>query len=814
MTPVAAPRDQAASSRDAAPRAQSASPTARILQALKSGELKKAWLLSDKLCRSHPYSVDALLLRSAVLAAMGDRPAADADVRKAGDIDPESSSLNRARLKSRQAAERIAAARTLLRKDDRQLRAEGIAALARDGVGCIGLFAASERRLSGYLRWNGDRTLDLHLKTDTGIRIIKVRSDATRKEAGFRQAAQVNIDVGDAASIAFLETPRVKAVFEPTSFHLPPVRKDAAVGGGERDDRLLIIVPVYNDREATRACLDSLFAAEPRPGAWKIVAVDDVSPDKALSEELDGLADSSRITLLRNTLNLGFAGSVNRGLTLRSPGQDALLLNADTIVPRGAIEAMARHARSHPDVATVTPLSNNGEDTSFPLRFRPNPMPAAAEVALLQNAATRANAGRTIELPNGIGFCLYVNGAAADRIGPLSCGFERGYYEDVEFCLRATALGYRNVCATDAYVGHHGERSFGASKRALVVRNHGRLVAAHPDYLAKADAFQRSDPLSEPVARIEEILVRQMSKLDLLLVPRNTPMVLRKAIVADLHPGEDRNLILACVGEVNGQLELRLTGVDNALPQNLTWSAAASRTGENKLLRKLTTLPVERIAALDVDHLPDFVRQYISGHERDLSLFTTEPRAQRRRTDSGRRREKRMTLQDRSRSLVMTRTNDPVAGAALPEIACTRPPQLEARCGILAVVSCSEIDLLRELSERLPRHSSWPSVVVAGRLSPSLEEILRDDVHVAGDIDDDELPAWLGRLGPRAVLFADRRWSCADPRAARWTELPTARFDAVKSEPCFASQDLYIPAEASPASAATVIAAWIADVAR
>ncbi|HLN11046.1 MAG TPA: hypothetical protein VK281_19085, partial [Xanthobacteraceae bacterium] len=82
-----------------------------------------------------------------------------------------------------------------------------------------------------------------------------------------------------------------------------------------------------------------------------------------------------------------------------------------------------------------------------------------------------------------------------DAVGILSEDFDRGYLEDVDFCLRARQLGFRNVCAPSVYVGHAGSKSFGAEKRSLVVRNTDVLRCRYPTYCFEFGAFDLADPL-------------------------------------------------------------------------------------------------------------------------------------------------------------------------------------------------------------------------------------------------------------------------------------------------------------------------------
>jgi GT2 family glycosyltransferase len=160
------------------------------------------------------------------------------------------------------------------------------------------------------------------------------------------------------------------------------------------------------------------------------VVVDDAAPDQRISAYLDDLHQRDAIELLRHRRNLGFAASVNTALKTVSD-EDVCLLNADTIVSPGFLDALSRSAHAAPDIGTATPLSNNGEYTSFPIAFRSNDLPDSAAVARLHRAAATANAGLRIELPNGIGFCLYITNSCLRDVGKLSHRFGRGYYEDV-----------------------------------------------------------------------------------------------------------------------------------------------------------------------------------------------------------------------------------------------------------------------------------------------------------------------------------------------------------------------------------------------
>ena len=64
----------------------------------------------------------------------------------------------------------------------------------------------------------------------------------------------------------------------------------------------------------------------------------------------------------------GARGQLGTDIALRLSDRDVVLLNSDTEVTAGWLDALARCAASSPHVGTITPWSNNAP--------RPNPLPA------------------------------------------------------------------------------------------------------------------------------------------------------------------------------------------------------------------------------------------------------------------------------------------------------------------------------------------------------------------------------------------------------------------------------------------------------
>lgn len=302
------------------------------------------------------------------------------------------------------------------------------------------------------------------------------------------------------ATVAPVAAPAAAPIFAPT---MAPVATPV-------DTPVVIIVPVYRDLALVRACLDSVLASLPlnRVPA-SLLVIDDASPEAALSAWLDAQAAAGRLRLLRNRHNLGFIETVNRALRACA-GADPLLLNADTLVQGDWIDRLRAALYSADDLAAVTPWSNNGEISSFPVAAAAATAPTPTELRELDEcAAALRRSGRTtdIELPSCCGFAMLMRRRVIDRIGMLDgAALQRGYGEEVDWCLRARAAGYRHLAATGVFVAHAGTASFRFEKQLRVRQNRAVVHARHPGYYAEYQRFLRDDPLAGARAQLRTAL--------------------------------------------------------------------------------------------------------------------------------------------------------------------------------------------------------------------------------------------------------------------------------------------------------------------
>jgi GT2 family glycosyltransferase/glycosyltransferase involved in cell wall biosynthesis len=257
-----------------------------------------------------------------------------------------------------------------------------------------------------------------------------------------------------------------------------------------------VIVPVYKGLAETHTCLRSLLASKGHC-KMRVRVYNDASPEPEVTEFLRQLARHEDIILVENPTNMGFVGTVNAAMRAAMASHDSqavVLLNSDTEVANDWLERLSAYAIGHPDVGTVTALSNNATICSYP-KLGINTMPSGCTVAQLDRLTASVNAGTSVDIPTAVGFCMLITRDCLERVGYFDEeAFGRGYGEENDFCMRASALGYRHLLATDVFVKHVGEVSF-AGDSAPGKENAGKVIRArYPDYHAQVARFCAEDP--------------------------------------------------------------------------------------------------------------------------------------------------------------------------------------------------------------------------------------------------------------------------------------------------------------------------------
>lgn len=280
-----------------------------------------------------------------------------------------------------------------------------------------------------------------------------------------------------------------------------------------------VIVPVYCGLDDTKKCLEAVLGTRgANKTPFKVVAINDRSPDPEITELLRTYARKGELELIEHEDNAGFVKSVNEGMRL-DVSNDVVLLNSDAIVANDWLDRMHRCAYSAKDIGTVTPFSNNATICSFPDFCQENELLAGFSVAEIDRAFAKANASGVVEIPTAVGFCMYIRRDCLDQVGVFDEEtFGRGYGEENDFCRRAVKQKWRNVLCADTFVAHIGGVSFSGEKAARVENAQRQLDRLHPEYHQCVQEHIHADPARPYRMRAMAAIISASAKPKVLFV--------------------------------------------------------------------------------------------------------------------------------------------------------------------------------------------------------------------------------------------------------------------------------------------------------
>lgn len=234
--------------------------------------------------------------------------------------------------------------------------------------------------------------------------------------------------------------------------------------------QLSIIVVTHNSVGHIHACLASL-AENPPAVDHEIVVVDNASSD--------GTAAAVRqrwpaVRMIDAGVNVGFARASNIGIR-QSSGAFVLLLNPDTEIRAGAIDALVEALAVRPDGAVVGPrlVDRNGRaELSFGSMI--GPFAELRQKALVVGSERGVPGIRSYvehltrsarEVDWVSGACLLVRRSEAEAVGLLDERYFM-YAEDVDFCAAIRARGRKVLFTPGAEVVHVRGQSARSARRA------------------------------------------------------------------------------------------------------------------------------------------------------------------------------------------------------------------------------------------------------------------------------------------------------------------------------------------------------------
>jgi GT2 family glycosyltransferase/glycosyltransferase involved in cell wall biosynthesis len=257
--------------------------------------------------------------------------------------------------------------------------------------------------------------------------------------------------------------------------------------------RASIVVPVHNGLALTLACLHSL-ARHRGPASFEVIAVDDASSDATVDE----LPRIRGLRVVRLDTNVGFIAACNAGAA-QARGEFLVLLNNDTYVQPGWLDALLETFANHPDTGLA------GSKLVYP----DGRLQEAGGIVFADGSAW--NYGRNGQAGdprhNFVRAADYCSGAAIalpralfDELGGFDKLYTPAYYEDTDLAMRVRERGLQVRYQPASVVVHHEGATSGTDIntgiKAYQVANHAKFLERWRDTLAA-----KHPPPGTPIAR-------------------------------------------------------------------------------------------------------------------------------------------------------------------------------------------------------------------------------------------------------------------------------------------------------------------------
>ncbi|MDO9087400.1 MAG: glycosyltransferase family 2 protein [Anaerolineaceae bacterium] len=240
---------------------------------------------------------------------------------------------------------------------------------------------------------------------------------------------------------------------------------------------IYVVVLNWNGRDNTIDCLYSL--KKQKNVKINIVIVDNGSSDNSVETILKIFSD---IIIIQNNENLGYAGGMNKGIkyAISKNSKYVLILNNDIIADENLIWHLLSNTKNNVYVTSPVIYYSNKPHEIWSVGGRINPL-------LLEMTKPH---GDVVRLPNEPVFKEFLSGCALfidcfvfEKIGYFDERFFPGYYEDLDFCLRAKKNNLKMQVIPEARIWHKVSQSSGGKESPniyfLMARNSGYYFKKH-----------------------------------------------------------------------------------------------------------------------------------------------------------------------------------------------------------------------------------------------------------------------------------------------------------------------------------------------
>lgn len=233
-----------------------------------------------------------------------------------------------------------------------------------------------------------------------------------------------------------------------------------------------IVLTVYNAPDDVRLCLRSLINALDFSCA-ELIIVDDASKEETQKILDDFAAVNPAVILVRHEKNQGYLFSVNHGIS-HAHGDVITLLNSDTYIPSDFSSRILACFAHDEKIGVASPVLSHGNPFSVPVMYiMKERMPEHILPLRLEYMDKKAK--NIIPSYSKIvfcdGACFSFSRQCLEQIGNFNEEYSPGYFEELDFCMRAQQKGFYCALIDNLYVYHKSHASFGKKSHEYMKRN-------------------------------------------------------------------------------------------------------------------------------------------------------------------------------------------------------------------------------------------------------------------------------------------------------------------------------------------------------
>ncbi|MCS7092104.1 MAG: glycosyltransferase family 2 protein [Patescibacteria group bacterium] len=239
-----------------------------------------------------------------------------------------------------------------------------------------------------------------------------------------------------------------------------------------------VIVVSYNTKNYTLSCVKSVFRSKTKKKI-EVIVVDNASCD-GTCQSLQKFG--SKLKLIKNNKNLGFAKANNQGIKI-AKGKYLFLLNSDAEIGDYVIDRLIDFADFHPNVGVVVPRLLNSDGSVQKSVFK---LPTLSGAILEYWLNMKGNYGQyspkgkaPVEIESAV-MAAFLITPIARKYAPFLNEKYFMYFEDLDYCRKIRNFGLSIYYLPYVKVVHHlGKSGYGYNQwRRLVPSSkiyHGAL---------------------------------------------------------------------------------------------------------------------------------------------------------------------------------------------------------------------------------------------------------------------------------------------------------------------------------------------------